>query len=425
MTRRHRFLVRGLVVLASVALATMSARAQAAAPAPAATAGAQSSGQAPAAEPPPRDPVGDLNADLVTAGDFPGSFKIPGPGGVSLGVGGFVKALFFADSNVEGRESVFLPALIGGMGRDDEDGTTSLSAELSRMSFDARVTTGEQRLRGYVEFDFTGDLFKWRHGYLTWGGGFGEVLAGKTWSTFMDLQTLPDGLGEPTVSGAIFTRQAMFRYSRQVSTLARVQVAIEDSVSSDVQAAEKVQTRAGYPDVIGNLTIGSAARHVTVAGMVRSIDVDPDGIDVDAATGWGINLGAHTMLGTRDRIYGAFAVGDGLGRYLVGVVPAAGAFVEPETYEVSTRRNTGGFAGIRHAWNDTCRSSAVYSRAEAETDPRQPDDAFESSQYVIGNLLCKANRFLTLGVEYDYGTRGNKDGHTLDNHRVMVGMQLF
>lgn len=425
MTRRHRFLVRGLVVLASVAGATTSARAQAAAPAPAATAGAQSSGQAPAAEPPPRDPVGDLNADLVTAGDFPGSFKIPGPGGVSLGVGGFVKALFFADSNVEGRESVFLPALIGGMGRDDEDGTTSLSAELSRMSFDARVTTGEQKLRGYVEFDFSGDLFKWRHGYLTWGGSFGEVLGGKTWSTFMDLQTLPDGLGEPTVSGAIFTRQAMFRYSRQVSRLARVQVAIEDSVSSDVQGTERVQTRAGYPDVIGNLTIGSAARHFTVAGMVRSIDVDPDGIDVDAATGWGINLGAHTMLGKRDRIYGAFAFGDGLGRYLVGVVPAAGAFVEPETYEVSTRRNTGGFAGIRHAWNDTCRSSATYSRAEAETDPRQPDDAFESSQYVLGNLLCKANRFLTVGVEYDYGTRGNKDGRTLDNHRVMVGMQLF
>ena len=424
MMRRHPILVRGLIVLASVAVTT-SAGAQVAAPTPAAAAGGQPPGQQAATEAPPRDPVGDLNADVVTAGDFPGSFKIPGPGGVSLGIGGFVKALFFTDSNIEGRESVFLPALIGGIGRDDEDGTTSLSAELTRLSFDARVTTGEQKMRGYIEFDFSGDLFKWRHGYLTWSGSFGEILGGKTWSTFMDLQTLPDGLGEPTVSGAIFTRQAMFRYSRQVSTLARLQVAIEDSVSSDVQAVERVQTRAGYPDVVGNLTLGSAARHLTVAAMVRSIDVDPDGIDVDAATGWGVNLGAHTMLGKRDRIYGAFAIGDGLGRYLVGVVPAAGAFVKPETYEIRTRRNTGGFAGIRHAWNDTCRSSAVYSRAEAETDPRQPDNAFESSQYVLGNLLCKANRFLTVGVEYDYGTRGNKDGRTLDNHRVMVGMQLF
>jgi hypothetical protein len=173
------------------------------------------------------------------------------------------------------------------------------------------------------------------------------------------------------------------------------------------------------------VTVGSTAHHVAVSGVLRSIDVDPDAVDVDAATGWGLNIGAHTMLGKRDRLYGAFAFGEGLGRYLVGVVPAAGAFVEPDTYEISVRENAGGFVGLRHQWNDTCRSSVVYSRAEAETDPRQPENAFESSQYVLGNLLCKANRFLTIGLEYDYGTRGNKDGRTLDNHRVMVGMQLF
>jgi hypothetical protein len=39
-----------------------------------------------------------------------------------------------------------------------------------------------------------------------------------------------------------------------------------------------------------------------------------------------------------------------------------------------------------------------------------------------GNLRCKANRFLTIGVEYNYGTRENRVGG-LDNHRVMVGMQ--
>jgi hypothetical protein len=409
----------GFLLLAAVVGPAAAQTASPSAPA------AQTSAQPPSSEPPVRDPVGDLNADDVKAGDFPGSFLVPGPGGVSLGIGGFVKALFFTDSNIEGRESVFLPALIGGMGRDDEDGTTSLNAELTRLNFDARVTAGEQKMRGYVEFDFSGDLFKWRHGYITWSGAFGEVTAGKTWSTMMDLQSIPDGLGEPTVSGLIFTRQALFRYSRQASKGVRLAVAIEDSASNDVQAAEKLPTRTGYPDLVGSVNLGSTAHHVAVSGVLRSIDVDPDAIDVDAATGWGVNIGAHTMLGKRDRLYGAFAFGEGLGRYLVGVVPAAAAFVEPDTYEISVRENAGGFVGLRHQWNGTCRSSVVYSRAEAETDPRQPANAFESSQYVLGNLLCKANRFLTIGVEYDYGTRGNKDGRTLDNHRVMVGMQLF
>jgi putative lipoprotein len=112
-----------------------------------------------------RDPIGDLNADAIKKGDFPGSFLIPGPGGVSFGIGGFVKSLVFHDSKAEGREAVFLPVLLGGIGRDDEDGTTSLTAELSRVNFDARASVGESKVRGYVEFDFSGDLFKFRHGY--------------------------------------------------------------------------------------------------------------------------------------------------------------------------------------------------------------------------------------------------------------------
>jgi hypothetical protein len=242
----------------------------------------------------------------------------------------------------------------------------------------------------------------------------------------MDLQTLPDGLGEPTISGAIFTRQAQFRFTRQLSDSVKLAVGLEDSASSDILAAEPILTRTGFPDAIANLAIGSAARHVAVAGMIRHIDVDPQDRDGDADVGWGINVGAHTQLGRRDRIYGAFTFGEGLGRYLVGVVPSAGAFVEtgPDAFTVTTRENVGGFAGLRHQWNDTCRSSVAYGRAWAETDARQPDSAFEDSSFTLVNLLCKANRFLTVGVEYDYGTRGNRVG-SLDNHRVMVGMQLF
>jgi hypothetical protein len=376
-------------------------------------------------EEPVRDGVGDLNAQSVRAGEFPGSFLIPGTGGVSFGIGGFIKALVFHDSNAEGREAVFLPALLGGVGRDDDEGTTSLSAELSRLHFDARVKVGESRLRGYIEFDFSGDLFKWRQGYLTWSGPFGEVLAGKSWSTFMDLQTLPDGLGEPTISGAIFTRQAQFRYSRAVSKLVKVAAAIEDSASNDVVAPEPVLTRNAYPDVIGTVTVGSAARHVQAGGLLRGIEFDPNSAVGDSATAWGLAVSGHTYLGKRDKIYGAFAYGDGLGRYMVGLAPAAGAFIDPDVPEVLPRENYGGFGGYRHEWNQACRSSVAYGYAKAKNEPRQPANAFTDSTFGLGNLLCRTNRFLTIGFEVDYGTRTNRDGSELDNLRLMFGMQLF
>lgn len=66
-----------------------------------------------------------------------------------------------------------------------------MSAELTRMNFDARAPVDNGRVRGYVEFDFSGDLFKWRHGFLTWSGSRGELLAGRTWST-VDASTATD-----------------------------------------------------------------------------------------------------------------------------------------------------------------------------------------------------------------------------------------
>lgn len=373
---------------------------------------------------PIRDSVGDLNAGTIRAGEFAGAILIPGPGGVSFGIGGFIKSLAIHDTAAEGREAVFLPALLGAVGRDDVDGNTTLSAELSRLNFDARAKVGDGRVRGYVEFAFSGDLFKWRHGFLTWSGGWGEVLAGKSWSSFMDLQTLPDGLGEPTVSGAIFSRQAQFRYTRSVTKGLKWAVAIEDSASNDVLAPAPVITRTGWPDFVSTLTLNGKSAHLQAGGLLRSIEFDPDALSGDSATGWGLHLSGHVNLGSKTKLYGAYAYGEGLGRYLLGITPTAGAFIDPDTSAVILRQNQGGFAGIRHAWSGRCRSSLAWSYAKAETDERQPDGAFESSAFALANLLCKANRFLTIGVEYNYGKRTNRVGG-LDNNRFMFGMQLF
>ncbi len=379
----------------------------------------------PPATEPVRDAVGDLNAETIKAGGFPGSFLIPGPGNVSFGIGGFIKTLLFRDSGAEGRESVFLPALLGGLGRDDKDGGTSMSAELTRMNFDARAPLDNGRVRGYVEFDFSGDLFKWRHGYLTWSGPWGEVLAGKTWSTFMDLQTLPDGLGEPTVSGAIFARQAQFRYTRTLNTRTKVSISVEDPTTSDILSAEPLPTRTAFPDAIGTISIGTAAAHVQVGGLVRSIEIDPNDRDGVSDVGGGVHISGHVNLTGRDRMFGALVMGKGLGRYLLGVTPSAGAFFDEQLNEVRARGNTGGFFGVRHVWSASCRSSLVGSYATAETSDRQPPSAFANSSFTLANVLCKANRFVTVGAEWDYGTRENRGGETLDSHRFMFGMQLF
>jgi uncharacterized coiled-coil protein SlyX len=370
-----------------------------------------------------RDEVGDLNAGQLKKGEFPGSIMLPGPRGLSLGFGGFVKALGFYDTNAEGREAVFLPATLGS-GRDDKDGGSSLTAELTRFNVDTRGTVGKSKLRGYLEFDMSGDMFKWRHGYLSWDWDANQVLAGKYWSNFMDLAVLPEGLGEPTLSGAIFTRQAQFRYTRKMSKGMSFSVSAEDPASSDIIAAEPIVTRTARPDVTGAFTVRGENAHFMVGAMSRRITIDLNGRDNFGTEGWGIQFGSHVNLGSRDKLAGSFTVGKGLGRYLLGVVPSAGAFVEADRELVTARNSYGGLASLRHQWNQPCRSTIGAGYAAVDTDPRQPDSAFRASLYGMANYMCTINRYLTLGFEYDYGRRWNRVGG-LDSSRFMFGMQLF
>ena len=72
------------------------------------------------------------------------------------------------------------------------------------------------------------------------------------------LQTLPDGLGEPTVSGAIFTRQAQFRYAKALTKSVKWAVAVEDSASNDVLAPAPITTRTGWPDLVSTITTAAS-----------------------------------------------------------------------------------------------------------------------------------------------------------------------
>jgi len=369
-----------------------------------------------------RDAVGDLNSGQILSGMFPGSIQLPGPRGVSLGFGGFVKTLGFYDTNAEGREAVFLPSTLGSI-RDDRDGGSSLTAELTRLNVDVRGAAGNNKFRGYLEWDMSGDSYKWRHGYLTWDNASNQILAGKYWSNFMDLQILPEGLGEPTVSGAIFTRQAQFRFTRRMERGVSFTAALEDPASSDIIASEAVPTRTAVPDFTTTLTVQGQKAHLMLGGLVRRLTVDPNGNKDLGANGWGIHAGSHVNLG-RDKLTASYVFGSGLGRYLLGVVPSAGAFVDLDNRVLATRNAFGATATYRHQWTENCRSTGGGGYASAETDARQPDGAFRASAFGMANYMCTVHRYLTMGVEYNFGKRWNRVG-ALDSSRFMFGMQLF
>jgi len=135
----------------------------------------------------------------------------------------------------------------------DRDGGFSVDATITRLNIDARAPVPSGKLRGYLEWDLNsandGTLgTRWRLVYGTWQNDYGTLLAGQSWSTFMDLKILPEGLTEPTVSGVIFQRQGQIRWSQALSPEITYHIAIEDPNSNDFFADQPAQGKTSVPD---------------------------------------------------------------------------------------------------------------------------------------------------------------------------------
>jgi hypothetical protein len=379
-----------------------------------------------------RDNVGDLNSQAVTAGSFPGSFELPGVRYVSLAIGGFIKSVAVSDSDAEAMGASFTPAFLGTK-RADTDGAFSIDSTLSRFFVDGRAPTATGQIRGYLEWDFNGSNdgnldFKMRHAFGTWSNSVGTLTTGHTWSTFMDLKILPEGLTEPTVSGAIFNRQPQIRWSQALSPAFALHAAIEDPSSSDVFNTNGTPElgNISVPDLVLGLEYDRPGQgHLRLNGMWRQLQIsEPDGRQ-DRDTGWGVSLSGHLNLFEHDKWVFSAIKGEGVGRYLLGIQPSAGAAVDPVTDGLLLNDNRGAFTAYQHAWTDTLRSSAMLGFAKSDAFEWQPGSTFESSHYAAVNLMWQVLPYMTLGVEYGYGKRENKDGSELDNNRISFGVQAF
>jgi len=380
-----------------------------------------------------RDPVGDLNRAAMEAGDFPGAIKIPGTKEISLAIGGSIKTVAIADSDAEAMGADFTPAYLGTK-RSEGAGAFNIDSTLTRLSFDGRAPTGNDgHLRGYIEWDLNnnndGNLsIRLRHAYGSWKNSYGTLLAGHTWSTLMDLKILPEGLTEPTVSGAMFVRQPIIRWSQSLGSEFMLHAAIEDPSSTDVfdDSSNPELNRTWIPDGILGLEYEQrGVGHLRLNGILRDIDINLPSGGNDNEVAWGLALSGHLDVLERDRWVFSGAYGQGLGRYLLGIQSTAGAIIDPFKDELDLRDNWGLMTAYQHHWTDSLRSSAMAGYAKAEPLSWQEGNVFESSTYAAANLMWQVLPYLTVGAEYAYGLRENKDGSDIDNHRLAFGFQFY
>ena len=317
--------------------------------------------------------------------------------------GGRIKLDIIRDFDPITSEDSFDPRTIPTDG--GEGGNSQVHARETRLFLDMRGPVEGKELRMYIETDFygSGSVFRLRHAYGSWGG----LLAGQTWSTFLDDANFPNTIDFESPMAFPSIRQAQVRWTAKPSANTSWSVAVEDNKSA-IQSPTGEPGKAEYPmpDVTGHFRFGGSRGHAFVSGFVGKGRFRPTEGEPDDVTLWGSLLSGRLKTFGRDYAYTQLTFGEGVGRYRGGItaVPDANGELQPVGL-------VAWMLGYEHYWSDVLSSNVVYSVASSADEDYYADDFNKDLDYGAVNLLYW---FLPdrawAGVEYLYGRRQVFDG---------------
>jgi hypothetical protein len=342
------------------------------------------------AEDAPRPTVGEriellevMQKDAVVKGDIPGSFRVPGTE-VSIRLYGWAELNWihdFAGDNSDIDYATFAPYVpLDGSPEAEKTNRDYFTARTSRFGIEAATPTRFGALGVKIEGDFnneprTGNTavygsvgnvytqqvtnsygFRIRQAY----GQFGGLLAGMTWSTFMDVDNYPETVDFNGPIGATFIRQPVIRYTHATPKLGSFIVALENSVSYvlDDTGTAMASSHSRMPDLVLRWDKGWGWGATSLRGVTQELRVD-DGAGLEASTrGWG--AAASVLLKVRggsDLLMAQVTGGSGIGRYLNYI---EGAAYDPAADEIVVEEAFGVIAGYTYRPTPWLRMNLVY-----------------------------------------------------------------
>lgn len=334
--------------------------------------------------------------DAVVAGDIPGSFRLPGSE-TSLRVYGYAEAQMIHDFKGTAPGDNFTNMMEQPLNLRDAgytNGKTKMTAQTSRFGFETATPTQYGTLNTKIEVDFYAycgaecnrNRLRLRHAY----GEYAGFLIGQTWSTFMDLDDLPETVDFNGPIGSPFSRRMMVRYTYG-DAKANYKVTV---------AAEEPEDGARMPNLVARYDKGFdwGAFNVRVLAHEKRV-----GSQSKHGTGFGVGgsykLTADDLLmgqwarvdGDYDMMYGTFGYGtDGGGKIIFDKVD-------------------GTVLGWAHTFSDKLRSNVALGLTRSKGDPSF--DNRRLTQLHMGFIYMPVKN-LEIGAEVIQGTRKTFDGDT-------------
>lgn len=370
-------------------------------------------------------------AQAVTQGATPGSFKLPGSS-TSATIGGYVKLDAIYSNRSAGTDSAsdqfFDPTSIPvgpGLGSDQKNQIT-LHARQSRFYIKTSTPSAYGDLKTHLEFDLFGSSgnesvsnshnLRVRHAY----GSVGGLLAGQTWSNFMDVAALPETLDFGGPAGQIFVRQPQVRWTQPYS-LGEWSVALgsPETVATLFSGTNQRADDDRVPDLTGRIGFKTAYGNFSLTALARQVRIQSGAVR-DSKQGYGV--GFHGVVPTvgKDTFNFGVNAGDGIGRYWGGLV--SDGFIDASG-RLDLADQYGGFASYRHFWSDQLRSTLVLGTLYASNPNFVVGSASNRFQSAHLNLIWSPVPNTSFGAEYIFGRREVVSGLSGTLNRVQASFQ--
>ncbi len=333
--------------------------------------------------------------DAVVVGDIGGGFRIPGSE-TSLRVYGYAEGHLIHDLKAPGPSDNFTDLMFQPLENSGaQKGKTKLTAQTSRFGFETSTPTSAGTFNTKVEMDFYAysagnrNRLRLRHAY----GEYSGWLIGQTWSTFMDLDDLPETVDFNGPIGAPFSRRMMVRYTY-----------------GDAKAGYKFSFAAEDPeDQFGG---GSANERMPqlVARFDKSFDwgaVNIRGLlhekrsSTETKRGWGFGVGGSYKITDKDILMGQYTRVDGDVDQLYG---SNGYSIDSTTGSITFDKNQGLVFGYAKTFSDQLRGSIAYGMNKGK-EATLAADSNKRLQQLFVNMIYSPFKNVELGAEYIYGKR--------------------
>jgi hypothetical protein len=374
----------------------------------------------------------ELPPDIVSAGDFPGSIRIPGSD-AAIKFGARIRTAVVLTLDPLGTDDRFLTNSIpvGVATSSGEAKRTNISARASRLNVEFRTPGGLEEVRAFLEGDFAGststNAFRLRHAYAQYRG----FIVGQTWSTFSDPWVDLEDLDFEGVSSENVIRQPQLRYWWTRQKVNRLAVAMETPAVS-ITGGQGVNL---FPDMIGRIYHELPhGGHLQLAGVIRQIrGQTTTGL---VRTDWGAGGSASGDIKVpikqlTDRIMFQLNGGTGIARYINDLNSAGGmdAVFDTTTGTLTAIPALGWYVGYEHSWKEwktlqtmNLRSTALWSLVSVQTYDFQPADSYKRTNRLALNLVFSPSTRVDAGLEYIFGRRENKDGQSADANQFQLVM---